>query len=118
MCIFYVLEWNRRIEKPNELTQSPCGRKYSSYNGTIEFNSEINTSLDCLIFIEVDDGQNILLRFDYLNWDTRENLMEIGLFHEYNQNQIFRISGRELTNNSLLLIECFRYTSGYMVYFK
>jgi hypothetical protein len=49
-----------------------------------------------LIFIEVDDGQNIFLRFDYLNWDTRENFMEIGLFHDYNQYRIFRISGRKI----------------------
>jgi len=91
---YFKLEWNRKIEKTNELNNSPCGRKYSSYNGTIEFYSEIFTSLDCLIFIEVDDGQNIFLRFDYSNWDTRENLMEIGLFHDYNQHQIFRISGR------------------------
>jgi hypothetical protein len=57
-----------------------------------------------LIFIEVDDGQNIFLRFDYLNWDTRENFMEIGLFHDYNQYRIFRISGRKFNPEKNLSI--------------
>lgn len=89
----FDLEWNRMVETKNQLTNSPCGRKYSSPNGTIEFHSEILTALECVIFIEVDDGQNIFLRLDDLNWDSRENSMEIGLFHDYNQYRMFHISG-------------------------
>ena len=91
----FGLEWNRKIEQnPNGIIHSPCGQKYTSRNGTIEFYAEIFASLDCLIFIEVDDGQNIFLRFDDLQWDTKENFLEIGLFHDYNQHRIFHISGR------------------------
>lgn len=91
---YFALEWTRTVESNSELIQSPCGRKYSTRNGTIEFYSEIFTSLDCLIFIEVDDGQNLFLRFDHLQWDKRENFMDIGLTHDYNQHRIFHIAGR------------------------
>jgi len=85
---------NTIFEENNQLNNnSPCGKKYSSNNGTIEFYSEILNSFDCLILIEVDDGQNIFLRFDYLNWDKYENSIHIGLLHDYNQDQIFHISG-------------------------
>lgn len=77
----------------SQLINSPCGKKYTTYNGTIEFYSEIINSFDCLILIEVDDGQNIFLRFDDLYWDTKENFIKIGLYHDYNQNEIFHISG-------------------------
>ncbi len=92
--IYFKLGMNQILERNNELNNdSPCGKKYFSHNGTIEFNSEIINSFDCLILIEVDDGQNLFLRFDYLNWDNKENFIEIGLFHDYNQYQIFHISG-------------------------
>ncbi len=91
--ICFKLEMNKIIEENNQLNNLPCGKKYSTSNGTIEFYSEIIYSFDCLILIEVDDGQNIFLRLDYLNWDKNENFMDIGLFHDYNQYQIFHISG-------------------------
>ncbi|CAF1526563.1 unnamed protein product [Rotaria sp. Silwood1] len=81
-----------RSEESNYLKNLPCGKTYSSYNGTIEFQFETLTSFDCLILIEVDDGQNIFLRFDYLNWDTKENYIDIGLFHDPNENQLYHIS--------------------------
>ncbi|CAF3049313.1 unnamed protein product, partial [Rotaria sp. Silwood2] len=80
------------MDENNQLKNLPCGKIYSSYNGTIEFQYETLTSFDCLILIEVDDGQNIFLRFDYLNWDTKENYIDIGLFHDPNQYQIYHIS--------------------------
>ncbi|CAF1467779.1 unnamed protein product [Adineta steineri] len=83
---------NKTIEINNDLQNLPCGKTYSSHNGTIEFNYEITTIFDCLILIEVDDGQNIFLRFDHINWDNKENYIEIGLFHNPHQNQIFHIS--------------------------
>ncbi|CAF5207533.1 unnamed protein product, partial [Rotaria magnacalcarata] len=81
------------MEENNQLNTLPCGKKFSSYNGTIEFHTEIKTEMDCLILLEVDDGQNIFLRFDYLNWDNRENSIEIGLFHDPTQYEIYHISG-------------------------
>ncbi|CAF4204987.1 unnamed protein product [Rotaria socialis] len=81
------------MEENNQLKTLPCGKKYSSYNGTIEFHTEIKTSMDCLILLEVDDGQNIFLRFDDLNWDNKENSIEIGLLHDPTQYQVYHISG-------------------------
>jgi hypothetical protein len=72
---------------------SPCGRHFSSYNGTIEVNGSMSYSFDCLILIEVDDGQNILLRLDHTDWDREEDRLEIGLWHDPNQHRLFKISG-------------------------
>ena len=87
------LEWNTTAGKVDEWKDLPCGKKYSSANGTIEFQHQTLTSFDCVILIEVDDGQNILLRFDYLNWDNQENYIEIGLFHNPNEYRLFHLSG-------------------------
>jgi len=84
---------NTILKENNQLNNFPCGKTYSSHNGTIEFYSEIISSFDCLILIEVDDGQNIFLRFDDLNWDNKQNSIQIGLFHNPNEYQIFHISG-------------------------
>ncbi|CAF1032759.1 unnamed protein product [Rotaria sordida] len=97
------------IKEKNQLENLPCGKIYSSFNGTIEFHYEIFTSFNCLILIEVDDGQNIFLRFDYLNWDNKENYIDIGLFHDPNQYQIYHISDTLpgtwfITNHSQLWI--------------
>jgi hypothetical protein len=88
---------NNIREENIQLKNLPCGKKYSSFNGTIEFHYEILTYFNCEIFLEVDDGQNIFLRFDDLNWDNTENFMEIGLFHQPDQYQIFHISGWNLS---------------------
>ncbi|CAF1189573.1 unnamed protein product [Adineta ricciae] len=85
-------KWNTTAGKVDEWKDFPCGKKYSSANGTIEFQHQTLTSFDCLILIEVDDGQNILLRFDYLNWDNQENYIEIGLFHNPNEYRLFHLS--------------------------
>lgn len=81
------------MKQNDELQHLPCGKTYSSQYGVIEFHLEIKNSLDCVMLIEVDDGQNIFLRIDYLNWDTKENYMDIGLFDEPTQYQIYHISG-------------------------
>jgi hypothetical protein len=92
--IDYNLELNKTIQRKNQSNNFfPCGKNYVSHNGTIEFSYEILTSFDCLILIEVDDGQNIFLRFDDLNWDNKQNSIQIGLFHNPNEYQIFHISG-------------------------
>ncbi|UJR30694.1 hypothetical protein I4U23_018215 [Adineta vaga] len=85
-------KWNTTRENTIELKNFPCGKKYSSPNGTIEFSHQTLTSFDCLIFIEVDDGQNIFLRFDHFNGDKEENYMEIGLFHNADEFHIFHLS--------------------------
>lgn len=82
-----------RTETSGGENQPFCGQTYSSPNGTIEFSSQIFFSFDCYFLLEVDDGQNLFLRIDYLNWDSHENSLDIGLFHQINQNQLFHISG-------------------------
>jgi hypothetical protein len=89
----FNLESNALIDTDDDLSTLPCGKKFSSPNGTIEFQHRTSTSFDCLILIEVDDGQNIFLRFDQLDWDYEENYMEIGLLHNPNEFRIFHISG-------------------------
>jgi hypothetical protein len=76
------------------LKNSPCGKTYSANNGIIDFNLQITTSIDCLILIEANDGQNIFLRLDYLDWDKQENSLDIGLFDNPNRYRIFQISGK------------------------
>lgn len=90
MLEFHRLTVNNNAEIRKNL---PCGKKYSSYSGNIELNLENYNSFDCLILIEVDDGQNIFLRFDYINWDNKESYIDIGLFHDPKQHQIYHITG-------------------------
>ena len=75
------------------LNDLPCGKTFSTSNGTIEFSADFSLPLNCLIFIQVDDGQNIFLRFDSLQWDNEHNQIEIGLHHFPNQFRLFQISG-------------------------
>lgn len=84
-----------------QLLNYPCGKKLTTFNGTIELYLEIIQTFDCLILIEVDDGQNIFLRFDDLNWDRNENFIKIGLFHDHNQYEIFHITGLVKIENTL-----------------
>ena len=99
--VSFALEIHRWVTDDERLRNAwpnlPCGRTFSSSHGTIEFDAAISTSFTCLILIEVDDGQNIFLRFDSLTWDNEENLLEIGLFHNPNQARLFRISGYTLS---------------------
>lgn len=93
MFVFFVKELNQNVKENYTLNSLPCGKTFTNENGTIEFDQEIFTSFDCFLFIEVNDGQNIYLRFDYLNIDNQENHIEIGLFHNPTQHKLFHISG-------------------------
>ena len=93
--------WFRPLEDEEKQTNSSefltqvslCGKKYSQTNGTIELKFDSNTAIDCLVRIEVEDGQNILLRLDQLDWDSRENQLEIGLEHDPDRLKLFTIKG-------------------------
>lgn len=89
------LSYQTQNENRNLIVEkmAPCGRISTSTNGTIEYSSSIYLSFDCYFFLEIDDGQNLFIQIEYLNWDSRENFLEIGLFHEINQNRLFHISG-------------------------
>ena len=95
ICLIDILklELNQIHQENLQVKDLPCGKTYSSSNGTIEFHYEISTSFNCEIFIQVDDGQNLFLRLDDISWDNEENYLQIGLFHQPNQYQLFHLSG-------------------------
>jgi hypothetical protein len=85
-------------------TEQPCGRTYSSSNGTIAVHIDAITRLICSIMIEVDDGQNIYLRFDVANWNQHDNSLELNP----NRSSLFRLRGQLTRTNNMFTSHKYR----------